>query len=277
MTNYAVALSMLLRAKTVRAVLLHTASLVVLVTAPSGATTYTVQRTVDVGTVTGTIETDGTLGTLFAANILDWDLVVDDGVGSFRLVGPLSGGNSQVAVGFAPGLSATATELLFDFSGAGFNFLVFQAPTLGAGTGTTGYWCLDSDLAPCLEGGPPGREAVDTALGAVISAERTGVVAIATNAAAVPSMGILGFMALAGSLLATGGFARRHARVPRRLRSWGEDVHHRRGPSPTPIVSSSPARKSPPSSGRGSAPWSSGASPAPPFDPPNAIRRPVGR
>ena len=207
MTDYDGARSML-RAKTARAALLRTAFLVVLVTAPSGATTYTVQRTVDVGTVTGTIETDGTLGTLFAANILDWDLVVDDGVGSFRLVGPLSGENSQVAVGFEPGLSATATDLLFDFSGAGFNFLIFQAPTLGAGTGTTGYWCLDSDLAPCFES-PPGREAIKAALGAVISAERTGVVVIATNAAAVPSMGSWGFMALVGSLLATGGFVRR--------------------------------------------------------------------
>jgi len=173
---------------------------------PSGATIYTVQRTIDVGSVTGTIETDGTLGTLFAVNILDWDLVVDDGVGSFQLLGPLSGNNSQVAVGLSPGLSATATELLFDFSLAGLNVLIFQAPTLAAGPATTGIWCLDSDLAPCFESIPPGGETAKTLAGPVASAERTGVVAIASTAEAVPSVGGWGLIALSASLLAIGTF-----------------------------------------------------------------------
>lgn len=46
-----------------------------LVSTPALAITYQVDRTIGtLGSVTGIIETDGTLGGLFTANIVDWDL-----------------------------------------------------------------------------------------------------------------------------------------------------------------------------------------------------------
>ena len=64
------------------------------------AETYTVDRTVAPGRITGTIETNGRLGVLTAADILDWNLAIDaDGNGTTAaLLGPLSGGNSVLTL-----------------------------------------------------------------------------------------------------------------------------------------------------------------------------------
>ena len=51
---------------------------------------YNTSQTIGAGGVTGFIETDGTIGTLNTGNILDWDLLVNTGVSTFDLVGPLS-------------------------------------------------------------------------------------------------------------------------------------------------------------------------------------------
>jgi hypothetical protein len=77
------------------------------------------------GSITGTIETDGTLGTLGLANVLEYSLILDDGIDMF-LINPA---NSTLYIGGSHGpsqLSATATELLFNFSGTTSNVL-FQA------------------------------------------------------------------------------------------------------------------------------------------------------
>jgi hypothetical protein len=55
---------------------------------------YNVGQTVGSGTVTGSITTDGTIGVLSSNNILDWNLVVNDGTNTVNLFGPLSGSNS---------------------------------------------------------------------------------------------------------------------------------------------------------------------------------------
>jgi hypothetical protein len=87
----------------------------------SGATiTYDVNQTIGAGSVTGDIVTDGTIGSLTpATNFVDWNLLMDDGTSTVDLLGPLSGSNS-VLVDFtgAGNVSATATQLSFNFSGA---------------------------------------------------------------------------------------------------------------------------------------------------------------
>lgn len=102
---------------------------------------YSVSQTVGAGSVSGYIETDGTVGTLTTANILDWNLEVANASSSTDLLGPLSGNNSGVDV-VGSGLSATADDLLFDFNVDGF--AIFQGPTLFDGI----------DLV-CYQGGNP--------------------------------------------------------------------------------------------------------------------------
>jgi hypothetical protein len=82
-------------------------------------TTYQVNQIVGAGSVTGFIKTDGTIGTLSAANIKDWNLVLTDSASTFDLLGPTSGLNSQLDLS-GNSLTGSATNLLFDFGQAGF-------------------------------------------------------------------------------------------------------------------------------------------------------------
>lgn len=93
--------------------------------------TYTGMRNVGAGSASLSITTDGTIGALTAGNIVDWMITVS-WESSFTLRGPLSGSNSEV-LSRGSALSATATELVYDFSGAPSGFLLFQSPTIGLG------------------------------------------------------------------------------------------------------------------------------------------------
>ena len=103
---------------------------------------FNINRIIGVGSVAGTLETDGTLGALGTANVIGWDLLIDDGDGNgaFNLLFP---GNSNLLV-FGNSLSANATELLFDFSGTGF--ALFQNPTNGSGIN---WWCVEGVDVNC--------------------------------------------------------------------------------------------------------------------------------
>ena len=92
--------------------------------------TYVVDRKVDVGTITGTIVTNGKIGSLAVADVVDWNLKIDadgDPATSGQLLGPLSGGNSTLVVG-GPQLTATATGLFFDFGAGMMNVFQFYTP-----------------------------------------------------------------------------------------------------------------------------------------------------
>jgi hypothetical protein len=96
-------------------------------TESAAGVTYRVNRTVDVGIISGTIETNGATGVLTAADILDWNLEVDaDGVRDTRgtLLGPLSGNNSTVSFLIGSALTATSTGIFFDFSAQGFPIIL---------------------------------------------------------------------------------------------------------------------------------------------------------
>lgn len=118
------------------------------------AITYSVNRTIGAGSVTGYIETDGTLGLLSSGNITDW---------AFTLSAPNLAGGSPDLIEFATppqltvisglGTTATASQILFDFN-IGGSFIGFQGAS-------TNFWCLDT-LGLCTETGEHiGRNNID--------------------------------------------------------------------------------------------------------------------
>ncbi|HZL28228.1 MAG TPA: PEP-CTERM sorting domain-containing protein [Acidobacteriaceae bacterium] len=126
--------------------------------------TYNVDLTVGAATVTGYIVTDGTIGTLSTgfSSILDWNLLLTDTTFpcpppstrsctlQFDLTGPQLT-NGQIAYNGGDDLSATATQLLFNFSDT--------STTAGAfffETGFSGAVCFDTGpncLSPAFGAG----------------------------------------------------------------------------------------------------------------------------
>jgi hypothetical protein len=134
---------------------------------------YSVNRTIGAGSVVGTITTDGTLGTLATANILNWSLTINagDGNGPF---GPMTSGDSARRV-IGGALSADSDSIDFDFSASGTNYLIFQNPSIGSGKN---FWCVETDGCSGFFGP---REVVSTADSlTAASAVRSGTISIAT-------------------------------------------------------------------------------------------------
>jgi hypothetical protein len=92
-----------------------------MVAAPALATTYVGTRNVNGGTMHLSITTDNALGALSTANLVDWTINLNFEVFSVTLFGPLSGGNSVGGIE-GTGVTATATDLTFNFDGDGFMF-----------------------------------------------------------------------------------------------------------------------------------------------------------
>jgi hypothetical protein len=93
--------------------------------------TYIVNESVGSGSVTGSITTDGTIGTLDSSSLVDWNLTLNDGAATFVLGGPGGLNNSQEIVE-GTDLTATATQLVYDFSASDAGWLLFEYPTLGS-------------------------------------------------------------------------------------------------------------------------------------------------
>ena len=130
--------------KNIRSTMLHVGAVVtgglLLCSAPVASATiiYDVNRTIGAGTVTGFIETNGTLGVLVSTDITNWVLT---------LTAPnLLGGSPDVidfatqtsTVVFGTATTATLTQLLFDFSLSGTHLLLLH------GSGPNNYWCLET-------------------------------------------------------------------------------------------------------------------------------------
>lgn len=99
-------------------------------------------------TVRGTITTDGTLGVLAAGNILSWNLdLIDNLDGSNNYT--LTTANSALVVFTGTALSATATDLLFDFNSVGE--VGIQANSPGHFSGWR-YFCFSTGVFACLRG-----------------------------------------------------------------------------------------------------------------------------
>jgi hypothetical protein len=158
--------------------------------------TYTVHDTVGTGTVTGTIVTDGTIGTLASGNFIDWDLVLTDSTGSADLLGPLSGNNSFIYIGtffqdYSNNVTATATALQFDFNGNG-GVMNIYGPTCSPAEWTLSAYELESTCNG-TRGNAMGIASNDPSGGGTYSPE-TGEVTFATVATAAPEPGTFGLM-----------------------------------------------------------------------------------
>ena len=112
--------------------------------------TYEVDRVVGAGTVTGFIETDGTLGVISTGNIINWELT---------LTAPdLAGGSSETIDAFSnfgqlfiEGAVVTATEsdMFFDIDGAsGTGLFILQG-----GSPNFNYYCIETADSFCTGGG----------------------------------------------------------------------------------------------------------------------------
>lgn len=148
------------------------------------STVYSVDRSIGVGGVSGYIETDDTIGTLASNNITDWQLLINDGQDTFTLLGPKSGLNSELAI-VGTAFSATASDLLFDFSGLSGQHVLFQNPNVGS---AINFWCLDTLPGPqsnCASNNPD--ESVGVVFQNTMFIDRSGSVSIGVAAVPVPA------------------------------------------------------------------------------------------
>lgn len=115
--------------------LLAALSLVGLASAATAAPlTYNVSRLIGIGSVAGTVTTDGTFGVLSTANVTAWSLTLNDGSASFAM----TQANSEFRA-FGAGLTADVDSMDFDFSAANVAFL-FANPALA---GVQNTWCAN--------------------------------------------------------------------------------------------------------------------------------------
>jgi hypothetical protein len=91
--------------------------------------TYSVSQSIGAaGSVTGFITTDGSTGLLGTSNIVDWNLVLSDGTNpTFNLAG--SSNSEEEVIG--SDLTATATQLLFNYSGSDGGWFLLENLTIG--------------------------------------------------------------------------------------------------------------------------------------------------
>jgi hypothetical protein len=101
------------------------------------------------GTVSGTITTNGTIGILQPGNILGWDLNLIDNFNAADDV-TLTPLNSSLVEDVGNGLSASATDLSFNFSDSGAEFLI-QGTAHGAFSGFQ-YFCFSATGGACAPG-----------------------------------------------------------------------------------------------------------------------------
>jgi hypothetical protein len=100
---------------------------------------YTVDQTVGVGSVTGTITTDGTIGTIATSDITSWALTLFDGTNILSVSSTSPSAITQAPFPPSTDLTATATDLLFNFSSTDQSFLILGLPTV-PGSGGEVTW-----------------------------------------------------------------------------------------------------------------------------------------
>ena len=157
----------------------------------SATTTYVGSHTVDSGSVNLSISTDDTIGVLTQSNITDWSFTMTNSGGSVTI----DSSNSDFTYFSGNALSATASDLIFDFSAIGH----MQWDDFGRGSNDA--FCLDTPGAAftCIGNPPSVTMVVD---GSLSNANFTGQFVLGTAVAAgVPepatwAMMLIGFGAI---------------------------------------------------------------------------------
>jgi hypothetical protein len=162
--------------------------------------TYDVNQTIGVGSVVGTIQTDGTIGVLGTGNFLAWDLTLNGDGASYHI----TDADSDVQV-VGSSTTATATDIFFNYSGGAGDYLLFQQ---GLFSGMH-YWCNATSDGTCFQGATVTPEAFNSS--SVQVEPRSGNQVIATAAATVPEPASL---ALLGTALAGMGWVWRRRMRP---------------------------------------------------------------
>lgn len=125
------------------------------------------------GLVTGTITTDGVLGALVQADFLSWNLMLNDGTTTANLT------DLNSSLFFTGNVTATATDLQFDFNGNG-KFLNFY------GSQCSTEWSFQTTGSGAGCNGTTGNEEGVLASGSLQASAKQGLVTFATVATAVP-------------------------------------------------------------------------------------------
>ncbi len=107
--------------------------------------TYSVDQTIGAGSVVGTIQTDGAIGVLGTGDFTAWNLTLN-GVGASSVI-KNSDFNAAILVQGAD-VTATASDLYFNFSGPDGGLLLFQD---GLFSGTL-YYCDAASSGTCYQG-----------------------------------------------------------------------------------------------------------------------------
>jgi hypothetical protein len=157
--------------------------------------TYDVDQTVHAGRVTGFIETDGTSGVIGTSNILDFNLLLNDGT---TTVDDLRSNSVFEVVG--SDLTATATQLLFNFGASDPSFVIFE---LGGFVGAN-FWCATtgSFTNACDSADAVGEEVLQVR-GPLLTSPLSGTQVIASvgPAASTPEPSTLALLAAGIALL----------------------------------------------------------------------------
>jgi len=98
------------------------------------ATTYISTRTIGSATIDFSLTTDNTIGVITSDQVTNYAVTITSGANTIFF----APGNSALFI-FGSALTATSTDLNFDFGGAGNSFLVFNR---GAGLGD--HYCFET-------------------------------------------------------------------------------------------------------------------------------------
>ncbi|WP_426960173.1 PEP-CTERM sorting domain-containing protein [Muricoccus radiodurans] len=115
--------------------------------------TYTLNQPIGAGSVIGTVQTDGSVGVINQASITGFSLTLN-GVGATYVITS----NDSVVQVVGSALTATLTNLFFDFSAVGNAYALFQQ---GLFSGTH-YYCNASVSAECFQGASVTPEAFNS-------------------------------------------------------------------------------------------------------------------